>query len=229
MGAPSGPMRNFSKFQAMSVLLTGRQIRNWGFAIRLSGSSLGAGRDFFRNLNTGCSFSPLASTYQPRHFMSSHFKQEKVLPCQTILLWTETHFQAWHASEHWQFLVLQNFLGGQTNICYILNWRARYIYWFPHHFTWFVGKARTANFPENYKTNELYFVCRHLIIYINANVTFSQSSFICVKSLVVVPHKEAVFSTSTTLPLYLSILTTSPARVRADSAWNPAIYLIWFV
>ena len=44
----------------------------------------------------------------------------------------------------------------------------------------------------------------------------------------VVPHKEAVFSTSTTLPLYLSILTTSPARVRADSAWNPAIYsFIW--
>ena len=116
MGEPSGPMRNFSKFQAMSVLLTGRQIRNWGLAIRLSGSSLGAGRDFFRNLNTGCSFSPLASTYQPRHFMSSHLKQEKALPCQTILLWTQTHFQAWHASEHWQFLVLQNFLGGQTNI-----------------------------------------------------------------------------------------------------------------
>ena len=64
MGAPSGPMRNFSKFQAMSVLLTGRQIRNCGLAIRLSGSSLGAGRDFFRNLNTGCSFSPLASTFK---------------------------------------------------------------------------------------------------------------------------------------------------------------------
>ena len=32
-------------------------------------------------------------------------------------------------------------------------------------------------------------------------LTFSQSSFICVKSLTVVPHKDAVFSTRTTLPL----------------------------
>ena len=28
IGVPSGPMRNFSKFQAMSVLLTGFQMKN---------------------------------------------------------------------------------------------------------------------------------------------------------------------------------------------------------
>ena len=61
-GVPSGPMRNFSKFQAMSVLLIGLQIKNWGLLIRLSESSDGAGNSFFRNLNIGCSFSPLAST-----------------------------------------------------------------------------------------------------------------------------------------------------------------------
>merc|ERR1719195_1426054 len=54
---------------------------------------------------------------------------------------------------------------------------------------WFVGNARTASLSEN----------------------FSQSSFICVKSLTVVPHKEAVFSTSTTLPRYWSILIISPS------------------
>ena len=37
-------------------------------------------------------------------------------PCQTILLWTQTHFQVWHASERLRFLVHQNFLGGQTKI-----------------------------------------------------------------------------------------------------------------
>ena len=96
MGAPSGPMRNFSKFQAMSVLLTGRQIRNCGLAIRLSGSSLGAGRDFFRNLKTGCSFSPLASTCELKIYVYMKISQAlglKCLPCQTILLWTQTHFQ----------------------------------------------------------------------------------------------------------------------------------------
>ena len=89
MGAPSGPMRNFSKFQAMSVLLTGRQIRNCGLAIRLSGSSLGAGRDFFRNLKTGCSFSPLASTCELKIYVYMKISQAlglKSLPCQTILL-----------------------------------------------------------------------------------------------------------------------------------------------
>jgi hypothetical protein len=30
-GVPSGPIRNFSKFQAMSVLLTGDQMMNFGF------------------------------------------------------------------------------------------------------------------------------------------------------------------------------------------------------
>ena len=50
--------------------------------------------------------------------------------------------------------------------------------------------------------------------------TFSHNSFICVKSLTVVPHKEAVFSTRTTLPLYFSILTTWPSRVLALMSWN---------
>merc|ERR1719309_812908 len=48
-------MRNFSKFHAMSVLLIGFHMRNLE-------SSLGCGRFFFSHLNTGCSFSPLAST-----------------------------------------------------------------------------------------------------------------------------------------------------------------------
>ena len=77
MGVPSLPIRNFSKFQAMSVLLTGFQIKKWGLkhfwgqsqdegfaylAIRLSESSEGAGSDFLRNVKRGCSFSPFTST-----------------------------------------------------------------------------------------------------------------------------------------------------------------------
>ena len=47
-GVPSGPIKNFSKFHAMSVLLTGFQMKNWGLDIKLSESSEGAGRNFFR-------------------------------------------------------------------------------------------------------------------------------------------------------------------------------------
>ena len=36
MGVPSFPIRNFSKFHAMSVLLTGFQIRKWGLKKKLS-------------------------------------------------------------------------------------------------------------------------------------------------------------------------------------------------
>ena len=50
--------------------------------------------------------------------------------------------------------------------------------------------------------------------------TFSHNSFICVKSLTVVPHKEAVFSTRTTLPLYWSMVTTLPPRVLALMLWK---------
>ena len=53
-----------------------------------------------------------------------------------------------------------------------------------------------------------------------ATFTFSHNSFICVKSLTVVPHKEAVFSTRTTLPLYWSMVTTLPSRVFALIPWK---------
>ena len=56
--------------------------------------------------------------------------------------------------------------------------------------------------------------------YFAAFFTFSHNSFICVKSLTVVPHKEAVFSTSTTFPLYFSMLTTCPSRVFALMSWK---------
>ena len=55
--------------------------------------------------------------------------------------------------------------------------------------------------------------------------TFSHNSFICVKSLTVVPHKEAVFSTRTTFPLYLSMLTTCPSRVLALMSWKAMLLL----
>merc|ERR1711978_669656 len=61
-GGAISPNQDFSKFQAMSVLLTGFQIKKWGLAIRLSESSEGAGSDFLRNVKRGCSFSPFTST-----------------------------------------------------------------------------------------------------------------------------------------------------------------------
>ena len=91
MGVPSLPIRNFSKFQAMSVLLTGFQIKKWGLkhfwgqsqdegfaylAIRLSESSEGAGSDFLRNVKRGCSFSPFTSTCPNKDDFSK--KKEKV-------------------------------------------------------------------------------------------------------------------------------------------------------
>merc|ERR1719186_716825 len=60
-GAPSGEIRNFSKFQEISVLLTGFQMKNFGSAIKSSVLSLGAGRLFFNHLKSGCSFSPFTS------------------------------------------------------------------------------------------------------------------------------------------------------------------------
>ena len=90
MGVPSLPIRNFSKFQAMSVLLTGFQIKKWGLkhfwgqsqdegfaylAIRLSESSEGAGSDFLRNVKRGCSFSPFTSTCPN---VDDFYKKEKV-------------------------------------------------------------------------------------------------------------------------------------------------------
>ena len=69
------------------------------------------------------------------------------------------------------------------------------------------------------------FWCNDVILWSGAlqllhQITFSHNSFICEKSLTVVPHKEAVFSTSTTLPLYLSMVTTCPSRVLALMSWK---------
>jgi len=55
-------IRNFSKFHATSLLLTGFQMMNFGSPIRLSASSDGIGSSLFNQENTGCSPSPLIKT-----------------------------------------------------------------------------------------------------------------------------------------------------------------------
>jgi len=62
--------------------------------------------------------------------------------------------------------------------------------WWPN---WLVGKAKMTNLSPY----------------------FSQSSFICVKSRTVVPHKEAVFSMRTTLPLRSENLNSVPSSFLA--------------
>ena len=63
--------------------------------------------------------------------------------------------------------------------------------------------------------------------YFAAFFTFSHNSFICVKSLTVVPHKEAVFSTSTTLPLNSSMETILPScSLAASNSWKFTIPLL---
>ena len=59
----------------------------------------------------------------------------------------------------------------------------------------------------------LFYQC-HLLT--NLSPYFSQSSFICVKSRTVVPHKVAVFSTNTTLPLSSENLNSDPLSLLAD-------------
>ena len=55
-------------------------------------------------------------------------------------------------------------------------------------------------------------------------LTFAHNSFICMKSLVVVPHRVAVFSTRTTLPLNSSMETILPSSsLAASNWWKPAI------
>ena len=147
-------MRNFSKFHAMSDLLTGLQMKNWGLAIRLSGSSEGCGRDFLRNLKIGCSLSPLASTSIDMIIDVVVGHLFLFLPCQTFLPWIQIHCQDGHVSRqpwspcHW------NFLDGQTR-----TWRQnlaiwkRQIYLFIYMPTWFVGNAKTASLSENWKSS----------------------------------------------------------------------------
>ena len=115
-GVPSGPIRNFSKFQAISDLLTGFQMKNWGLTIRLSASSEGAGSDFFRYLNNGCSFSPLASTWNCLKLFLIYLSNFFILPYQTSLLWIQTHFQVWHVSKHSIFPCHWSFLDVQTDL-----------------------------------------------------------------------------------------------------------------
>lgn len=55
-------IRNFSKFQAMSLRLTGFHMINFGSPIRLSASSDGTGSSLFNHENTGCSPYPLIKT-----------------------------------------------------------------------------------------------------------------------------------------------------------------------
>ena len=107
------------------------------------------------------------------------------------------------------------------------NWTPSFQYlvgitWWPN---WLDGKERTARSSGNWKKIFWQFWCNDVILWSGAlqllhQITFSHNSFICEKSLTVVPHKEAVFSTSTTLPLYLSMVTTCPSRVLALMSWK---------
>ena len=51
---PSGPTRNFSKFQETSLRHTGDQVMNLGSVIRAVASSLGVGRTSRRKAKSGC-------------------------------------------------------------------------------------------------------------------------------------------------------------------------------
>lgn len=62
-GSPSGPIRNFSKFHEISVLLMGLHTKNLGSWIRETGSSSGYGSLSFRYANTGCVLDPLTSHF----------------------------------------------------------------------------------------------------------------------------------------------------------------------
>ena len=53
----------------------------------------------------------------------------------------------------------------------------------------------------------------------NVSVTFAHNSFICAKSLVVVPHRVAVFSTRTTFPLNSSMEIILLSSSLAASNW----------
>ena len=114
-GVPSGPMRNFSKFHAMSVLLTGFQMRNWGLDIRLSVSSDGAGRALFKNLKIWCSFSPLASTCS-QFIMESQHKATHTLsnksPLNSKPLPGLTCFKILRISPPFEFSWWPNWVGG---------------------------------------------------------------------------------------------------------------------
>lgn len=62
-GTPSGPMRNFSKFQATSFLHTGLQMISLGSFSRDTGSSFGCGSFSLRNTNSGWASFPFTSTF----------------------------------------------------------------------------------------------------------------------------------------------------------------------
>ena len=52
-GLPSGPIKNFSKFQEMSLRFTGDQMMSLGSSMREVGSSAGSGSAVFRYWRRG--------------------------------------------------------------------------------------------------------------------------------------------------------------------------------
>merc|ERR550539_159917 len=62
-GVPSGWIRNFSKFQDISDLLTGDQLMNLGFPRRFPFESEGLGRLLFRKVKIEFSSLPFTSTF----------------------------------------------------------------------------------------------------------------------------------------------------------------------
>merc|ERR550539_1862676 len=62
-GVPSGWIRNFSKFQDISDLLTGDQLLNLGFPRRFPFESEGLGRLLFRKVKIGFSSLPFTATF----------------------------------------------------------------------------------------------------------------------------------------------------------------------
>jgi hypothetical protein len=55
-GFPSGSIKNFSKFHAISVLVTGSHIIDDGEFMKLTASSLGSGNRSLKNAKMGCAF-----------------------------------------------------------------------------------------------------------------------------------------------------------------------------
>ena len=131
--APLESMRNFSKFQATSDLLTGCQIMNFGLAIMETLSSDGRGKWPFSQANTSCSPSPLTWTYFNQknsddenhkllhNSMSAREKySEKILlyivPCQTWDISAQTRFLGERILRRLVFRLRRNFPGGRTGL-----------------------------------------------------------------------------------------------------------------
>ena len=98
----------------------------------------------------------------------------------------------------------------------MISWFSQFS-WSPN---WLQGKPSTARVSGNYGK-----IMRSRSSW--CGITFAHNSFICVKSLVVVPHKVAVFSTSTTLPLNSDMETILPSSsLAASNSWKFTIPLL---